>query len=290
MKPELIVNQASTTAECPLWHPKEQVLYWIDIPNAKLFRFDPATAKVDTFDTGTVTGGITLQEDESLLLFMAKGAIKVWRNGTIETTIINSIPRELDSRFNDVIADPAGRVFCGTMSSSDHAGILYRLDPDLALIPVADNIGTSNGIAFSPDHKFLYHTDTRKHTIYRYNYDKVTGEITNPIPFIVVNDGPSRPDGLTVDSEGNLWSARWEGYGIVKYAPDGTELERIPLPALKVSSLTFGGETYNDLYITTAGGDDRTANGSTAGSLFRIKCPVPGIPEFRSKIKLNTNK
>ena len=285
MKLELIVNQPSQTAECPLWYPEEKVLYWVDIPNAKLFRYNPATEKVDTFDTGTTTGGLTLQADGSLLLFMAQGAVKIWRNGETET-IIESLPQEMDSRFNDVIADPLGRVFCGTLSTPDHEGTLYRLDPELALIPVADNIGTSNGMAFSPDRKFFYHTDTRKHTIYRYNYDEVTGEITNKTDFIVVDDGPSRPDGLTIDIEGNLWSARWEGYGIVKYAPDGRELERIALPALKVSSLTFGGETYNDLYITTAGGDNRTENGSTAGSLFRIRCDVLGVPEFRSKIKI----
>ncbi len=285
MQPKLIVNHTSKTAECPLWHPDEKVLYWVDIPNAKLFRYNPATKNVDTFDTGSTTGGITLQADGSLLLFMAKGAVKIWRNGETET-IINSIPQELESRFNDVIADPLGRVFCGTMSSPNKAGTLYRLDPDLALIPVADNIGTSNGMGFSPDKKFFYHTDTRKHTIYRYNYDEVTGEITNKADFIFVDDGLSRPDGLTIDSEGNLWSARWEGYGIVKYSPDGTELARIALPARNVSSLTFGGETYTDLYITTAGGDNRTESGSTAGSLFHLKTDNTGLPEYKSQISL----
>ena len=285
MKLELIVDQPAHTAECPLWHPEEKVLYWLDIPNAKLFRYNPATTNVDTFDTGTPTGGITIQEDGALLLFMAQGAVKLWRDGKTET-IINNIPQEADSRFNDVIAAPLGRVFCGTLSTPDHAGTLYRLDPELALIPVADQVGTSNGMAFSPDRKFFYHTDTRKHTIYRYNYEEVTGELTNKTDFIVVDDGPSRPDGLTIDSEGSLWSARWDGYSIVKYSPDGTELERIALPARKVSSLTFGGESYNDLYITTAGGDDRIANGSTAGSLFRIQCDTPGLPEFRSRINL----
>ncbi len=284
MKLKLIINQSSTTAECPLWHDREKKLYWIDIPNAVLYSYSPTTKQLDSFDVEIPIGGFTIQEDNSLLLFMAGGAIKSFNNGTI-TTIIDSIPGETDGRFNDVAADPAGRVFCGTMSTDKHPGTLYRLEHDLTIVPVAENIGTSNGIAFSPDCKYMYHTDTRAHTIYRYNYNIDTGEISNREDFIVVNDGVSRPDGLTVDSEGNLWSARWDGYGIVKYAADGTETARIALPVFKVSSLIFGGDEYKDLYITTAGGNDKQTNGSTAGSIYKLHTDIPGLPEYRSKIE-----
>lgn len=285
MIPELLVEQSSSTAECPLWHQEEQALYWVDIPNAKLFRYQPATKELKVFDTEIPIGGFTIQKDGSLLLFMAKGAIKIFNNGKI-TTVIESVPGEEDSRFNDVAADPAGRVFCGTMSSENHPGTLYRLDHDLQLVPVAENIGTSNGIAFSPDHKYMYHTDTRKHIIYRYRYDINTGEISDKEDFIIVDEGLSRPDGLTVDSEGNLWSARWDGYSIVKYSPDGEVSDRISFPVFKVSSMIFGGPEYKDLYVTTAGGADKTTNGKYAGSVFHVKTDVTGLPEPNSDINI----
>ena len=172
------------------------------------------------------------------------------------------------------------------MSTADRAGKLYRLDPDATLTPVVDGVGTSNGLGFTADRRTLFHTDTRAHAIYRYEYDEASGGISNRQAFITVQDGPSRPDGMTVDSEGCIWSARWDGYVVVRYAPDSGELGRIAFPSRKVSCITFGGADYREMYVTTAGGQDRDDNGSTAGSLFRITPGVQGIPEFRSRIGL----
>ncbi|HJZ49644.1 MAG TPA: SMP-30/gluconolactonase/LRE family protein, partial [Roseiflexaceae bacterium] len=159
MQPELIADYACVTGEGPLWHPAEQRLYWIDIPNGRLFRYHPASGAHEMCFEGEPLGGFTIQADGALLLFMARGAVKLWRDGAF-TTMIEEIPEERETRFNDVFADPAGRVFCGTMPTKERHGRLYRLDPDGTLTKLLDGIGCSNGMGLTPDHQQLYYTDS----------------------------------------------------------------------------------------------------------------------------------
>ena len=283
MKPELIAGYACVTGEGPLWHPGEQRLYWVDIPTGRMFRYDPASNTHEQFYQGESVGGFTIQADGALLLFMPKGAVKIWREGEL-TTVIEEIPDERDSRFNDVIADPVGRVFCGTMPTEDRLGWLYRLDTDGTLTKLLDGIGCSNGMGFTPDRKQMYYTDSPKREIYLFDYDQDTGAITNQRVFVQTPEGEGVPDGMTVDAEGYVWSARWDGGCVVRYAPDGTEDRRIHFPAKKVSSVIFGGKDYTDLYVTTAGGNNKKEEGPGAGALFRVNLGIQGVPEFPSRI------
>jgi sugar lactone lactonase YvrE len=287
MEPELIADAACVTGEGPLWHPTEQCVYWVDIPRGRLFRYDPATGAHAQVFEGDAIGGFTIQADGALLLFMARGAIRLWRDGEI-TTLMESIPGEEETRFNDVIADPAGRVFCGTMAIPGRRGRLYRLDPDLTLTTVVEDVGISNGMGFTADRRTMYYTDSGAGEIYQYAYDERTGALANRRVLVRVPKEEGLPDGMTVDAAGDLWSARWDGSCLVRYAPDGTEKQRIPFPARKVSSVVFGGPDYRDMYVTTAGGDDRAANGPGAGALFRLRLGVQGVPEFASRIGLST--
>jgi D-xylonolactonase len=233
---------------------------------------------------GAPIGGFTIQEDGSLLLFMDKGGIGIWKDGEL-TMKVQQLAGEADSRFNDVIADPEGRVFCGTMSSSTHPGALYRLDTDGTIHKVITGVGTSNGMGFTPDRTQMYYTDTRKHTIDLLNYDRKTGALSNRRVFVRIPEDEGGPDGMTVDAEGYVWSARWDGGHVFRYAPDGTLDMQIPFPAKKVSCVTFGGENYEDMYVTTAGGDNKEVEGPGAGALFRVKTGIGGVPEFRSKVQ-----
>lgn len=285
MTPELIADYACVTGEGPLWHPVEKRVYWADIPQGRLFRYDPATGHHEQFYQGEVVGGFTIQADGALLLFMARGAIAVWRDGSM-TMLHREIAGELDSRFNDVIADPKGRVFCGTMSAPSHLGRLYRLELDGSLHIVLEGIGTSNGMGFTPDRKGMYYTDSRAREIYLFDYDEVTGAIENQRLFVKIPEGEGVPDGMTVDADGFVWSARWDGGCLVRYSPEGKEVLRIEFPARKVSSVIFGGEKLQDLYVTTAGGNRKESEGSGAGALFRVKPGVRGVPEFPSRIGL----
>lgn len=285
MEPELIADYACQTGEGPLWHPLEKRLYWADIPRGHLFRYDPATGKHEQCYEGGVVGGFTIQADGALLLFMERGRIARWQEGQL-TDILPEIPEERDTRFNDVIADPAGRVFCGTMPGETHAASLYRLDTDGRLTKVLGDVGLSNGMGFTPDRRQLYYTDTRRRTISLFDYDRDIGDLSNRRLFATVPENEGAPDGMTVDAEGCVWGARWGGACLVRYAPDGRELQRVTFPAKQVSSCVFGGDDSADLYVTTAGGHKRGENGPLAGALFRLRPEVPGVPEFLSRVGL----
>jgi D-xylonolactonase len=218
---------------------------------------------------------------------MVRGAIKIWREGEL-TTVLNEIPDERESRFNDVIADPVGRVFCGTMPTESQPGRLYRLDTDGTLTKLLDGIACSNGMGFTPDRRQMYYTDSFKREIYLFDYDQTTGNITNQRVFVRTPEDEGFPDGMTVDAEGYVWSARWDGGCLVRYAPDGSEVLQVNFPAKKVSCVTFGGPDYADMYVTTAGGDDKAQEGSGAGALFRLDLGIQGVPEFLSRIALST--
>jgi sugar lactone lactonase YvrE len=285
MEPELIADYACACGEGPLWHPGEQRVYWTDIPAGRLFRYDPAANTHEICYEGDVVGGFTLQQDGALLLFMEKGAVKTWHDGIL-TIVLEEIPDERETRFNDVIADPEGRVFCGTMPTEDRLGRLYRLDTDGTLTKLLEGITCSNGMGFTPDCSQMYYTDSMKREISLFDYDRATGALTHPRLFVRTPETEGIPDGMTVDAEGYVWSARWDGNCLVRYRPDGAEVTRISFPAKKVSSVTFGGPDYTDMYITTAGGDQKETEGARDGALFRLRPGIRGVPEFVSRIGL----
>jgi D-xylonolactonase len=253
MKPGLVVDCQCVIGEGSLWHPSEKRVYWTDIPEGRIFRYDPATGQHEQCYEGEVVGGFTIQADGALLLFMTRGAVKIWRAGKL-TTMIAEIPHEVGSRFNDVIADPAGRVFCGMMPDGERACSLYRLDTDGRLTRLRDGIGCSNGMGFTPDRRQFYYTDSAKREIYRFDYDVGSGDLTNRRLFV--------------------------------RTPDGKEERRIPFPAKKVSSVAFGGDDLVDMCVTTAGGDQRITEGTGAGALFRLRPGIRGLPEFYSRVGL----
>jgi D-xylono/L-arabinono-1,4-lactonase len=291
LQPELIADYQCHLGENPLWHLMERRLYWTDIVRGILFRYDPATGTHEPCYSGPPVGGFTVQADGALLLFMARGAIAKWRDGRLDY-IIEEIPDERQSRFNDVIADPIGRVFCGTMPTPTRPGRLYRLDPDGKLHLLFEGIGISNGMGFTLDRRRMYYTDTIARSIYLFDYDSQTGALTNQRVWVRTPEGAGGPDGMTVDAQGFVWSARWEDSSVYCYTPDGVEERRIEFPARKVSSVTFGGNDLSDLYVTTALTDGtkavadgtRAEEGAGAGALFRLRLGIRGLPEFFSRV------
>jgi D-xylonolactonase len=285
-EPELIVNGHCHIAENPLWHPTERKLYYLDIPQGTIFRWDANTGTHEVFYQGDVMGGFTFQTDGSLLLFGIGAVVHRLQDGRL-TTLVDPLPGEEHNRFNDIIADPIGRVICGTMpytASAAKTGSLYLLNLDGTVKKLLDDIQLTNGMGFSPDHKTFYHTDSPRRTIKAFDYDVSSGEIANGRLFTLLPEEYGSPDGLTVDTDGFIWSANWGGSQILRYDPQGNVVGRIGFPTPKVSSLTFGGDNVDELYVTTAGGDDPAANGDTAGGIFRVRVGIQGIPEFMSRI------
>lgn len=282
MAPELVADYPAKTGEGPIWHTDDAQLYWTDIPNGVLYRYDPATDSHEVVLERDTIGGTTVQADGSLLLFGAGGVVERWDGTTVET--VATLDEAATTRFNDVIADPAGRVFCGTMPTDDELGALYRLDRDGTFTRVVDEADIPNGMGFSPDRETFYFTVSEENSIYAYDYEVDSGTISDRRVLVSTVDEPGVPDGLTVDASGDLWSARWDGRALVHYTPTGEERERTEFPVEKVSSATFGGSSLDQLYVTTAGGDDRPAEGALAGSLFRFEPGVTGTAEFCSRI------
>ena len=286
-QPQVIVDAGFKLGEGPLWHPTERKLYMTDILGEAVHRWDSATGELETVFSGDIVGGFTMQADGTLLLFMARGQIAVLRDGHLHP-IFESLPEEEDTRFNDVIADPEGRVFCGTMSSPDHSASLYRLDTDGALTRVVEGVGTSNGMGFTADLKTMYYIDTRVDRIDAFAYDRRSGEISGRRTFADTAEFPGRADGMTVDAEDHVWCARWDGWSVIRFAPDGSEERRIEFPARKMTSITFGGDGYSTAYFTSANvpWDDSEDNGPDAGKVFAMELGVGGRPEFMSRILL----
>lgn len=283
MKPEIVLDVKSKVGECPLWHPLEKKLYWIDILKGIVYHYNPKTGVVGEAYRGDVIGGYTIQEDGSLLLFMERGAVKLWKNNKL-ITLIEEFPALKDTRFNDVIADPAGRVFCGTMPDKKGEAYLYRLDLDGKLTLILNKVGLSNGMGFTPDKKQMYFTDSKKGEIYIFDYNVENGSLSNRRLFLKVEEEGIEPDGLTVDAEGYVWSARWNGSCIKRFTPDGKVDLEVFFPAKKITCITFAGVDYQDIYITSAIGDKMQEEGEKAGALFRLKPGIQGLPEHRSRI------
>lgn len=273
-------------AENPLWHSGAECLYWTDIPAGRVHRYSLASGVVEKVYEGKKVGGFTIQDDQSLLLFMEGGAIAQLKDEKLHF-LIEEIPEERTTRFNDVIADPHGRVFCGTMPTENRLGRLYRLDRDGTIHKLLEGIGCSNGLAFSADLHHLYYTDSHAYTIYRFDYHKQSGEIDNQEVFIRGAEIDGYPDGLTSDMEGHLWSARWGGGCIIRYSPRGVEEGRVQLPAKLVTSMTFGGSNLSELYVTSARDAESSSNAASfGGSVFRVRTDVLGRPEFTSRIDI----
>jgi D-xylono/L-arabinono-1,4-lactonase len=284
--PFIVADTLCRTGEGPIWRESDGMVYWVDIPAGTLYRYDPhARTHEEVLRVDGTIGGYTFQADGSLLLFGDNGSIRRAMDGEL-STIIAEIPRERGGRFNDVIADPEGRVYCGTMPIGDQPGRLYRLELDGSLHVAFDDAGLSNGMGFSPDLLHFYHADSLNRRITRSRYDRTTGELSDRSIFHRTRVGDGVPDGMSVDAEGAVWVAQWDGHSLIRLGSDGTETERVMFPPKKVSSLTFGGTGYRTAWVTTANPGGREIEGPGAGALFEVDLGVAGRPEFLSRIGL----
>ena len=280
-----LVNEHCATGENPYWNPQDNCVYWTDIPNGKLFRYDTTTGEHAQIYQGVQVGGFTLQENGDWLLFRVKDIAVLSPDGTVRTLL--SFDDEGADRFNDVIADPEGRVYAGTMGAARRpTGGLYRVDLDGTITKLWAGTSTANGMGFTPDLQHMYWTDSTAKRIYRYRYHRETGELTDQTLFYQADPSEGTPDGLVVDTEGNVWSARHRGSAILKHAADnGRVVQRITLPVARVTSQIFGGPDLDTLYVTTAGGGEPEAR-EEDGTLYRVTgLGARGQAEFRSRVR-----
>ena len=277
-----IASEPCRLAEGPLWHSGQGKLYWTDIPEGNLYRYAPATGTTECFYSGEQVGGFTFNRDGSMVLFRVKDVCWIDYTGKILATQLIEIPGMV--RFNDVSAGPDGSVFAGTIGKTCESGGLYHFRPDGTVRHLFAGTGCANGMGFSPDRETFYWTCSTTRKIFAYPYRK--GEVDVPgCRFLY--EAPldeKTPDGMTVDRDGNIWSARWDGFQMVKISPTGKKIEAIMLPRGRITSACFGGTALDRLYITAAAGQDEP---KISPCLYEVKIEgVSGREEFMSELDM----
>ncbi len=283
---EHVLAVQNRLGEGPLWNVQEQALHWVDIANNCFYRYEPGTGKLETFDVGVPVGVLAMRAAGGLVM-ATKSGFAFWKRQDGLRFIADPEADKAHTRFNDGAVDCRGRFWAGTMCGLEVAcpqpeGSLYRLDTDLSLHVMETNVGVSNGIGWSPDTRLMYFTDSPLHLISVYDFDAATGAIENRRPFVHTPDEKGVPDGLTVDSEGFVWSACWGGWKITRYDPAGKVERIIQLPVQYPTSCAFGGATLDELYITsawTALSEEKRQQQPFAGDLFRLKVGIAGLEE-----------
>jgi sugar lactone lactonase YvrE len=266
--------------EGPVWSVREQALYWVDIEGRRVHRLEPASGAHEVFAPGPQFTALGFRASGGLVAATGDG-FALWdpRAGAVQF-IANPEPGKPGARFNDGAVDRQGRFWAGTMTTDDASSSLYRLDADGSVHKMESGIGIANGIGWSLDERTMYFTDSVTRTIYAYDYDAATGEIENRRPFVHTPDEAGVPDGLAVDSEGCVWSARWGGYKLTRYDPTGQVEREVRLPVQFPTSCAFGGAGLDELYVTSAWvAVERRGEQPLAGDLFRLQVEVKGVEE-----------
>ncbi len=284
--PELILDARSVLGEGAIWNAARQRLHWIDIKGQRVFTYDPATGENHACDVGRMVGTVVPRSRGGLMLAVHEGFAALAPDAGRLTLL--PAPPEHDpaaARFNDGKCDPAGRFWAGTMAlvkGPRPVGRLYRLDRDGSVHVMLRDVGTSNGLAWSLDRRTFYYIDTALVRVDAFDYDDATGAIANRRTAITIPPGIGRPDGSTLDAEGMLWIAMWDGWSVTRWDPrTGTMLQTIRLPVARVTSCAFGGPELDTLFITTARDgltEAQLASQPLAGGLFALRPGVRGLP------------
>lgn len=268
--------------EGPLWHPVRSELFVTDMFKAEVLRLDASLRLQGALSMGRTTTAITWQPDGSMLFFHDQGIISRLDPSGGLRTLAAEPPEQPPGLFNDVIADAAGRVICGVQPVRDRPGRLFRISPDLNWDMLQERVQEPNGLGFSPDGCWLYFSDSAAQTIWKFPYDARSGMLGERELFFRLG-GEALPDGLTVDAEGFVWSALWNGAAVIRIDPAGRLERRVELPASRVTSVAFGGLDFRTLYITTAR-DHGPSSSDLDGAVFALQDCGRGRAEFPSRV------
>jgi sugar lactone lactonase YvrE len=288
-EPVCVAPTGDVCGEGAVWHASHEAVYWNDINRFLIHRFTPADRCVRTWFFDEPVTALTLTDRPEVLAVVLGSSVILWEP---ETDVRHDPIFRLEGwprvRLNDARVDPRGALWMGSMRNNVNSdgsggvaggqdGALFRLDPDGKVTIWRQEIGISNTLAWSPDHRLFYFGDTLANLVRVYDYDLATGAIANERPFL---EGFTRglPDGSTVDSKGYLWNCRFFGGCIVRVAPDGTIDRVVEMPVKNITTCTFGGADRKTLYVTTAK-IEAPAGDRLAGGLYAMPTDVAGQPE-----------
>lgn len=290
-----LIDCQCSLGEGIFWDARAGCLWWVDVPlPSRLFRLVPESGQLDSWDMDEMVTAVAVRENGRGLIVVSHGGINFFdpENPGLKR-ILDPEPMKPFNRGNDGAADPAGRFWFGTMQNNiapdgsgfeiiSASGGLYRMDPDLSCHTMATDITIANTLCWAPDASMMYFTDTVTGTLFAYDFDAATGAISNRRDFARFDRG--YPDGSTVDAEGYLWNARWDGSCVVRFAPDGSVDRVIEVPAAQVTNCAFGGDELSTLFITTARHGLSPADLEKtpgAGNIFAVSPGVQGIADNR---------
>jgi sugar lactone lactonase YvrE len=281
---ELVLDAKATLGEGAIWDADRSVLYWVDILGCQVHVYDPGSNRDQVVDVAQYVGTVVPRRSGGVMVALHHGFAGLdLETGDIE--IIADPEQSLPgNRFNDGKCDPAGRFWAGTLALDGAQGVaaLYRLDADLSVHKMLGEVTCSNGIVWTLDNLTMYYIDTALRRVDAFDYDLETGAIDGRRAAFEVPAEMGYPDGSTLDSEGMLWVALWQGGAVSRWNPaTGELLQTIEVPAPNVTSCAFGGPDLDRLYITTARNglsEAALAQFPLAGGLFCVDVGVTGLP------------
>jgi len=295
-----IIAEGDSLGEAPFWDVAQQRLIWSDVYASTVYAYDPAKREKSVLRSGDMVFGLVPHQEGGFIVTGAAG-MQYARDGEAVRTILS----EFDGSalfLNDCIADSKGRVYAGTVYWGPNGlvkrGHLFLVDLDGTARIVDSGSGMSNGLGFSPDNKTLYFTDSYDHVIYAYDVDSDSGSLSNKRTFVKIDRNEGLPDGMTVDAEGNVWSAIWFGSKVACFDPDGKRKTAVELPIRQVASVMFGGKDLDEMYITSSsvpfksvemapeGYDFEVTN--VGGAVYRARPGVRGRLENLAKVRIPT--
>jgi sugar lactone lactonase YvrE len=285
-KLEIATASHCLLGEGPVWNQSIKSLNFIDIFGKRVYSYDPQVGRLDSFLCPQEIGAVIPSETGGFLLNLRDGIYTSTLSGS-EITLAMSIESENGTnRMNDAKCDPHGRLWAGTMDEAGvkRSGALYRID-ERGLVKILDNVTVSNGLGWSPDGEVMYYIDSGKQMLQAGDFDLNTGMLINLKPFVEFKSEMGTPDGLTVDQDGGVWVAFFGGGSVRRFSPEGLLTHIVNLPASQVTSCCFGGETYGQLYITTAnvGLKENDSQQTHAGDLFVADTGFLGLPTSPSR-------
>jgi sugar lactone lactonase YvrE len=286
MTPELALDARAELGEGPIWDDRRRRLLFVDIMRGHVHEFDPAANADRVLEVGEPVGAVALSTRGDWVVATGSGFSRLNPDTGAVAPIVAVEADRRGTRMNDGNVDSRGRFWAGTMSleGKPQQGSLYRLDPDGSVTRMLSNVTTSNGIDWSPDDRTMYYVDTGSPRIDRFDFDAGAGTIGNRRPFVTIDPAAGKPDGLVVDADGSIWLALWKGGAVHKYSPGGRLELRVTLPVSLTTKPAFGGESLEDLYVTSAWIDldaDGRAAQPAAGGVFRLRPGARGRAPHR---------